>query len=586
MRAELPAVSPVKLFLKVIVVVFLAEAGVMFVLARFPPMGETLEAVVDASALSLLLSPCLWWWLVVESRRRQTVERELEFQRRALDLHALVSETDAAGKITYASDLFCQVSGYSREELLGCKHNIIKSGHHPREFWTEVYAELAKSGVWHGEVCNRAKDGHLYWVSSTIVAFRDPRGKILRYVSIRTEITKRKQVEVQLERARASAEAANQAKSEFLAVMSHEIRTPMNAVLGFTDLLSETELNEDQRDFVKTIHQSGTSLLTLINDILDYSKIEAGKLNLESVPFDLRETCEAVLGLLLSRASSKGLELALVAHPTPLAIVADPTRLRQVITNLVGNAIKFTSTGHVKLEIRLVNGVGNTGAPARVQVRIEDTGIGIPPAKQHLLFQKFTQTDTSTTRKYGGTGLGLAISKQLVELMGGTIGVESEAGKGACFWFEMPLPTAPIELPEIGAATVSTPALPKRVLSIGVSQVHQQAVAAILDGFSVEHCQAKDVTEALREWDQARASGNSFDVVLFQVLSLGSEVNRGLAMLHAAKGMDPGRIVICQPVGQQVDGHLNLRTPILRPEALAEALAKANQSASSAQAAA
>ncbi|MBL8856854.1 MAG: two-component sensor histidine kinase BarA, partial [Planctomycetaceae bacterium] len=166
------------------------------------------------------------------------------------------------------------------------------------------------------------------------------------------------------------------------------------------------------------------------------------------MPFDLRETCEAVLGLLVSKAYSKGLEIALVAPPAPLALVADPTRVRQILTNLVGNAIKFTSAGYVRVEIRVLPRVGQPTAGGRVQVRVSDSGIGIPLAKQHLLFQKFTQTDTSTTRKYGGTGLGLAISKQLVEIMGGTIGVESEVGRGACFWFDFALPDSPIDLPE------------------------------------------------------------------------------------------------------------------------------------------
>jgi two-component system sensor histidine kinase/response regulator len=584
MRSRAPAVSPVKLFFKVILVVFLAEAGVMIVLSRFPPMSHALEAVVDASALSILLSPCLWWWLVVESRRRQTVERELEFQRHALDLHALVSETDAAGRITYASDLFCEVSGYSREELLGCKHSIVSSGLHAGEFWKDMYAELARTGVWHGEICNRAKGGHLYWVSSTIVAFRDGSGKITRYVGIRTEITKRKLVEQELERSRAHAEAANRAKGEFLAVMSHEIRTPMNAVLGFTDLLTETPLTDIQKDFVRTIRQSGASLLTLINDILDYSKIEAGKLNLELMPFDLRESCEAVLGLLVSKAYSKGLEMSLVAHPAPLALVSDPTRVRQILTNLVGNAIKFTSAGYVRVEIRVLPGVGQPTAGGRVQVRVSDSGIGIPVTKQHLLFQKFTQTDTSTTRKYGGTGLGLAISKQLVEIMGGTIGVESEVGKGACFWFDFALPDSPIDLPE--AAFPPSLHLPNGVLSISASAPHQEAVESMLAGWGVQCVAAQSSAEALERWREAERDGRPFDVVLLQVVTLGSEANRGVESLRSELNVAPGRIVLCQPAGQQLDGYLNLRTPLLRPETLAEALARASQSGSDTRAAA
>lgn len=578
MSKAMPQLSPVKLFLKVIALVFLAEAGVMVVLDHLPKMSEMVEAVVDAGSLSLILAPCFWWWLVVEARRRQSVEKELEFQRRALDCHALVSETDASGRITYASDLFCAVSGYTREELLGQKHNLVNSGYHPRSFWKEVFVALARDGIWHGEVCNRAKDGHLYWVASTMVSFRDPDGKISRYVSIRTEITKRKEVEEQLQKAREVAEAANRAKGDFLAVMSHEIRTPMNGVLGFTDLLLDTPLNKTQQEFVQTIQHSGNALLTLINDILDYSKIEAGKLTLELMPFNLREACEDVLELIGSKATAKGLEIALLAEPGPIAVVADPGRIRQVLTNLVGNAIKFTSQGSVRIEV-LVQPPGNGSAESgEVSVRIVDTGIGISADKQSLLFQKFIQADASTTRKFGGTGLGLAISKQLIETMGGKIGIESEEGKGTTFWFTLPLPNYPVELPAVCAPASRS----QRVLIATDSPVQGRAVSALLNGWQISHGIVANAEQAVGRLRTAFADGSPYNTVLVDVRRGGAEWNTLLSSLATSGEFSTARKILCQATPVDSADAFQLRFPLIRPKALAELFATTSEALSSA----
>jgi PAS domain S-box-containing protein len=405
-------------------------------------------------------------------------------------------------------------------------------------------------------------DGRETWASTTKLPRTDRAGNVVGTFGISRDITNRKRAAAELAETNRlledaiaeatektlQAELANSAKSEFLANMSHEIRTPMNGVIGMIGILLDTELDEDQRHYAETVRASGESLLEILNDILDFSKIEAGGIDLETLDFDLRALLDDFASLLAVRADAKGLEfISAVAPDVPTYLSGDPGRLRQVLLNLAGNAIKFTEHGEVSVRVGLIE---ESASDAVLRFSVKDTGIGIAPAQHDLLFEKFTQADASTTRRYGGTGLGLAISKRLVELMGGEIGLISELGRGSEFWFTSRLPKQvdPEQLVITTNVIRGT-----RILVVDDNATNREVLLAQLKAWGGRPEEATDGPTALLALASARDAGDPYAaaIVDMQMPDMdGADVARAIKADETLKGT---RLVLMTSLGQRGD---------------------------------
>ncbi|MFZ2277298.1 MAG: ATP-binding protein [Prosthecobacter sp.] len=374
---------------------------------------------------------------VTKQRRNQQELEKLSLVASFTD--NLVVITDASGRLEWVNDAFVKRTGYTLGEVIGRKPgDVLQGPETDRETVALIGEKLRQGESFQAQLLNYTKSGSPYWVEFHVTPIKNKEGTIVRFIAVQSDITELKRTQSELKIAKEKAEAASQAKSDFLATMSHEIRTPMNGIIGMTSLLLDTELADKQREMVDAVRHSGDSLMTIIEDILDFSKIEARKLDLVEEAFGLDSVISGVVDLLQHKAASRSIDLIVrIGSDVPDCFMGDPGRLRQILMNLVGNGIKFTDEGSIRIQVSRLNATA-TGAP-NLEISVTDTGIGMTEEQQSQLFQPFTQVDSSTTRRFGGTGLGLAICKRLVELMGGSIGVESKRHRGSRFWIRLPL---------------------------------------------------------------------------------------------------------------------------------------------------
>ncbi|NUM35147.1 MAG: response regulator [Candidatus Brocadiae bacterium] len=426
-------------------------------------------------------------------------------QEKILRLEAIVEQcpssiviTDPRGNIEYVNPMFTKVTGYAKDEVLGKNPRILKSGETSQEEYKELWKTIHSGKQWYGQFHNKKKSQELYWELASISPIFNAQGKISHFFAIKQDITEFKKIQTDLLYAKQAAEMANKSKSLFLANMSHEIRTPMNAIMGMADLLWESPLNQDQKQYVQIFKNAGESLLSLINDILDLSKIEAGHCQLESIDFDLEELIKQIGEVMALKAHKKKLEfLCHITPGTPVRLLGDPLRLRQVLMNLIGNAIKFTDSGEILLRI-CSNPKSQT--PGNLLFSIFDTGIGIPKDKQSKIFENFVQADSFIGKHYGGTGLGLSISKKIVEMMQGKIWLESEDKHGSVFSFTAQLGLSPASTSQIEAFDLKS----MKILVVDDHPISRLILREILEGWGAVVNDAKDAKEAFLYLKQSK----------------------------------------------------------------------------------
>lgn len=371
---------------------------------------------------------------VLERKARNEAERELHKLSQAVESNPVsIAITNVKGVVEYANPRFYELCGYSSHEILGHKTSILKSGEMPPEVYKELWQTILSGNIWHGELINKNKKGELYWGNISISSILGKDDEITHFVSVTEDITEKKKNEQELIKAKVRAEESDMLKSTFLANMSHEIRTPLNSIIGFSELLADPDFDEKQKsEFIRTIIQNGTNLLSVISDIIDISKLDSGQVIIRKHLVSVSQLVNEVQKDFFYKAKDKGIGLRVI-HPLSdheILVESDSDRIRQIINNLVGNAIKFTDSGYIEISYHVKGDY--------LVFRVKDTGIGIPHDFQKKIFERFRQVDAGFSRKYGGNGLGLAITKNLVELLGGEIWVNSEPEQGSSFYFSLP----------------------------------------------------------------------------------------------------------------------------------------------------